>query len=88
MEVVQHLVYLSTATGTCQSTKNVRFRLLAVVSRKQVHECAALKVVCAMSSGSPFDRSRLARRMANLDIKNLYHGSFLNFFLPVDWDSG
>ena len=45
-------------------------------SHKQEHQCATSKVVCAMSSGrylnlsgrgSSFDRSRLARRMANLD---------------------
>ena len=66
----------STATGTCQSTKSVRYQKLSVVSHKQVHQCAASKVVCAMSSGrylnlrgrgSSFDRSRLKRRMANLD---------------------
>ena len=57
-------------------SKNVRYQELSVVSHKQEHECAASKVVCAMSSGrylnlrargSPFDHSRLARRMANLD---------------------
>ena len=67
---------LGTATGTCQSTKLVRYQELSVVSHKQVHQCAASKVVCAISSGrylnlrgrgSSFDRSRLARRMANLD---------------------
>ena len=66
----------STATGTCQSTKIVRYQELSVVSHKQVHQCAASKVVCAMSSGrylnlrgrgSSFDRSRLARRMTNFD---------------------
>ena len=54
----------------------MRYQELSVVSHKQVHQCAASKVVSAMSSGrylnlrgrgSSFDRSRLARRMANLD---------------------
>ena len=57
-------------------TKNVRYHVLSVVSHKQVHECAASKVVCAMASGryltfsgrgSTFDHSRLARRMVNFD---------------------
>ena len=56
--------------------KKARCQELSVVSHKQVHECAASKVVCAMSSGrylnlrgrgSKFYHSRLARRMANLD---------------------
>ena len=56
--------------------KSVRYQELSVVSHKQVHQCAASKVVCAMSSGrylnlrglgSSFDGSRLARWMTNLD---------------------
>ena len=56
--------------------KNVRYKELSVVSHKQVHECTASKIECEMSSGSylnlrgrgsPFDHSRLVRRMATLD---------------------
>ena len=58
----------------------MRYQELSVVSHKQVHECAASKVACAMSSGrylnlrgrgSPFDHFRLARQLADLDTPEL-----------------
>ena len=75
VEVIQHRVYIA-PRQVRQSTKIVRYQELSVLSHKQVHQFAASKVVCAMSSSrylnlrgraSSFDRSRLARRMANLD---------------------
>ena len=76
VEVVQHRVYISPRLVPVCQQKNVRFQELYVVSHKQVHQCAVSKAVCAMSSGrylnlrgrgSSFDRSRIARHMANLD---------------------
>ena len=75
VEVVQHRVYIALRQVPVSQQKNVRYQESSVVSHKQVHQCAASKVVCAMSSGrylnlrgrgSSFDRSRLASRMANL----------------------
>ena len=76
VEVVQHRVYIVPRQVPVSQQKNVRYQELYVVTHKQVHQCEVSKVVCAMSSGrylnlrgrgSSFDRSRLARRMANLD---------------------
>ena len=82
VEVVQHRVYIAPRQVPVSQQKNVRYQELHVVSHKQVHQCAVSKVVCVMSSGrylnlsgrgSSFDRSRLARRMANLDTARSLH---------------
>ena len=79
LEVVQRPVYVALRQVYVSQQKNVRYQELFVVSHKQEHECAATKVVCAMSSGmyqclNIFDHSRLARRMANFDT---HYGRFV-----------
>ena len=66
VEVVQHRIYIAPRQVPVSQQKTVRYQELSVVSHKQVHECAAKSVGCAMSSrrylnlrgrGSPFDHA-------------------------------